>query len=68
MLLFALYHVWSYALADPTAWIYLLQYLPAGFLLARVYEKTNSLWASIFLHMTVNGVSMLAVSAMGRLA
>lgn len=67
MLLFALYHVWSYALADPTAWIYLLQYLPAGFLLARVYEKTNSLWASIFLHMTVNGVSMLLISSMGEL-
>ena len=65
MLLFALYHVWSYALEDPLAWLYLLQYLPAGFLLARIYEKTNSLWASIFLHMTVNGVAMLLLAAMG---
>ena len=65
--LFALYHVWSFALSDPTAWLYLLQYLPAGFLLARVYEKTNSLWTAVFLHMTVNGVSMLALSAMGEL-
>ena len=63
--LFALYHVWSFALSDPTAWLYLLQYLPAGFLLARVYEKTDSLWSAIFLHMTVNGVSMLAVSQLG---
>ena len=66
MLLFALYHVWSYALADPRCWLYLLQYLPAGFLLARCYEKTNTLWAAVFLHMTVNGVSMLAISAMGQ--
>lgn len=68
MLAFAVYHVWSYAVSDPTAWLYLLQYLPASFLLARIYEKTNTLWASIFLHMTVNGMSMLAVSALGRLA
>lgn len=66
VLLFALYHVWSFALADPRAWLYLLQYLPAGFLLARCYEKTNTLWAAVFLHMTVNGVSMLAISAMGQ--
>ncbi len=65
MLLFALYHVWGYALLDPTAWLYLLQYLPAGFLLARIYEKTNALWASIFLHMTVNGVSVLLISMLG---
>ena len=67
MLVFSAYHIWNFALSDPTAWIYLLQYLPASFLLARIYEKTNSLWASIFLHMTVNGVSMLAISALGRL-
>ena len=64
MLLFAVYHVWSFAAKDPTAWLYVLQYLPAGFLLARVYEKTDSIWTGIFLHMTVNGVSMLAVSAL----
>ena len=67
MLLFSVYHIWGYAAADPTAWLYLLQYLPASFLLARIYEKTNTLWASIFLHMTVNGVAMLAISALGKL-
>ena len=67
MLIFSVYHVWSFALSDPTAWLYLLQYLPASFLLARIYEKTNSLWASIFLHMTVNGVAMAALSALGKL-
>ena len=65
VLLFALYHIWGYALSDPTAWLYVLQYLPAGILLARAYEKTNSLWTSIFLHMTVNGIAMAAISALG---
>lgn len=65
MLLFAVYHVWSFAAGDATVWLYLPQYLPAGFLLARVYEKTNSIWTGIFLHMTVNGVSMLIVSSLG---
>lgn len=67
MLLFSFYHIWSYAISDPAAWLYLLQYLPASFLLARIYEKTNTMWASIFLHMTVNGVSMMAISALGKL-
>ena len=67
MLLFSVYHIWGYAVSDPTAWLYLLQYLPASFLLARIYEKTNTLWASIFLHMTVNGVAMMAISALGKL-
>ena len=65
MLLFAVYHIWAFAAGDATAWLYVLQYLPAGFLLARVYEKTDSIWTGIFLHMTVNGVSMLLVSALG---
>ena len=65
VLFFALYHIWGYALNDPTAWLYVLQYLPAGILLARAYEKTNSLWTSIFLHMTVNGIAMMAISALG---
>ena len=64
MLFFSVYHIWGYALSDPTAWLYLLQYLPASFLLAWIYEKTNSLWSAIFLHMTVNGVSMLAISSL----
>ena len=65
MLLFAVYHIWAFAAGDAAAWLYVLQYLPAGFLLARVYEKTDSIWTGVFLHMTVNGVSMLAVSALG---
>jgi len=56
--LFSLYHVWSYAIVDPINWIYLLQYIPVSFLLARCYERTNSIWCPIFFHMTVNGVAV----------
>lgn len=56
--LFSLYHVWSYAILDPVNWIYLLQYIPVSYLLARCYERTNSIWCCIFFHMTVNGVAV----------
>ncbi len=64
ILAFALYHVWSYALQDPTYWLYLLQYLPAGWLLVRCYERTNSIWGSIFFHMMVNGIAVSLISAL----
>ena len=52
--LFALYHVWPYAVHDPLNWLFLLQYLPISYLLCRCYERSNSIWAGIFLHMLVN--------------
>ena len=58
MLLFAVYHIWGYAMDDPSYWLYMLQYLPAAFLLCRCYERTNSIWCSIFFHMLVNHISM----------
>ncbi len=58
MILFSVYHIWGYAIQDPSYWLYTLQYLPAGFLLCRCYEKTNSIWCSIFFHMLVNHISM----------
>ena len=61
MLVFAVYHTWQYALDDPVFWIYLLQYLPAGFLLCRSYEKTECIWTPIFLHMLNNSVSLLVL-------
>ena len=64
ILVFALYHVWSYALYDPTYWLYLLQYIPAGFVLCRCYERTNSVWCCIFLHMLTNGIALEALSAL----
>ncbi|MBO5556503.1 MAG: CPBP family intramembrane metalloprotease [Oscillospiraceae bacterium] len=64
MLLFALYHVWAYAQNDPMSWLYLLQYMPVGFLLCRCYERTNSIWGSILLHMLNNAVSMRVLWAL----
>jgi len=67
MLLFSLYHVWGYALQDPVYWVYLLQYLPVSWLLCRCYERCNSIWGSIFFHMTVNAVSISALNALSVL-
>ena len=67
MLLFALYHVWGYALSDPIYWLYLLQYLPVSWLLCRCYERCNTIWGSIFFHMTVNAVSISALTALKEL-
>ena len=67
MLLFSVYHVWGYALQDPFYWIYLLQYLPVSWLLCRCYERCNSIWGSIFFHMTVNAVSLSALNALADL-
>lgn len=62
--LFSLYHVWAYAIEDPRYFIYVLQYLPVSLLLCRCYERTNSIWTSIFFHMMVNAMSMSAMEAM----
>lgn len=67
MLLFSIYHVWGYALQDPIYWIFLLQYLPVSWLLCRCYERCNSIWGSIFFHMTVNAVSISALTALSDL-
>lgn len=64
MLLFSLYHVWAFAISDPTYFIYLLQYLPVSFLLCRCYERSNTIWGSIFLHMLINGVALNALTAL----
>ena len=64
-LCFALYHVVPYALQVPIYWVFVLQYIPVSLLLARCYERTNSIWCSIFFHMLVNGVSLSALGAVG---
>ena len=38
-----------------------LQYIPAGFFLAWTYVKTDTIWAPIIIHMTVNLIGMLAM-------
>ena len=67
MLLFSLYHVWGYALSDPFAWVYILQYLPVTFLLCRIYERTNSIWGSILFHMLVNFIALNALTMLEKL-
>ena len=68
MLAFSVYHVWGYALDDPGYWIFLLQYLPAGWLLARCYERTNSIWGSVFFHMLTNYMALELYNAVLRAA
>ena len=63
ILLFSAYHIWGYALGEPGNWIYIIQYVPASFVLCRCYERTNTIWGSIFLHMLINGVSLSILSA-----
>ena len=65
-LAFAALHVVGY-LGTVPAWqlgLSLLQYLPAGIALAWAYERADSIWASIVLHMAINALSMLALRAM----
>lgn len=64
ILVFSLYHVWSYALVDPKYFIYMIQYIPVSFLLCRMYERTHSIWTGIFFHMLVNSMALQAVEAL----
>ncbi len=59
---FATYHVVPYAVLQPIYWLFMIEYIPVSILLARCYERTNSIWCSIFFHMMVNGISMSALS------
>lgn len=68
MLAFSVYHVWTYAGADPGYWIFLLQYLPAGWLLARCYERTNTIWGSVFFHMLTNYMALELYNAVLKAA
>jgi len=64
-LLFGVGHVYAYVIYDVKALLYLLQYVPAGLVLARCYERTDSIWGCVFLHMLNNAVSIWALSAAG---
>lgn len=62
ILLFSVYHTWQYALTDPVKWLYLLQYLPASWVLCRCYEKTETIWTPLLFHMINNAVSLWAMN------
>ncbi len=52
---FSLYHVWQYALfGGPALLLFAVQYIPASFALCWCYEKSGSIWTSIFFHMSIN--------------
>ncbi len=60
---FSVYHLWQYALVGyevKLLLLYLIQYLPGSILLAKCYEDSGSIWSSIFMHMTVNYLALLA--------
>ena len=62
--LFSLYHVWQYAVAggEPALLLYAIQYIPMSVVLAWCYERSGSIWTSVFFHMGYNAVSLLALS------
>ena len=67
ILLFSVYHVWGYALSDPMRWLYVIQYIPAAYLLCRCYERADCIWASLFFHMLTNFVSLQALNMLEEL-
>lgn len=60
--LFALLHVWQFAVAgrDPAYFLLMLQYVIPGLILAWAYEHAGTLWASIGLHAGINALSVLS--------
>lgn len=62
-LLFGLYHVWQYALAyaDAALLLYAVQYVPISLALDWCYERTESVWPPVFVHMISNAASLAAL-------
>ena len=60
IVLFSVYHVWQYAFAaqDVSYLLYAISYIPASFVLCWVYEKSGSIWTSIFFHMSFNAYAL----------
>jgi len=58
-LLFALIHVWQFAVVqqDITYFLLMVQYLVPGAVLAWAYESSGTLWAAIGLHAAANALS-----------
>lgn len=58
-LFFAGIHVWQYLLIQQPRDVLLaaLQYVPAGIALGWTYEKAETIWGNIILHMTINAIA-----------
>ena len=65
IVLFCVYHIWQYVAVygDPMLLLYAVQYLPISIALCWVYERSGSVWCPIFLHMLLNYLSTLVISA-----
>jgi len=59
-LLFGFWHVVQPMIFDfsPLLFVTMLIYIPAGVALARVYERSGSIWTPIALHMLINAVAL----------
>ncbi len=66
VLVFSLCHVWPYLMLDWRYAVFLLQYIPVGILLCRLYEKTGSIWSCILFHMLNNFVAMKILGMIGE--
>ena len=66
MAAFSFAHVFAYLLHQSplVSLINFVSYLPAGFALAWVYERSESIWASIILHALINGIALLLLFGM----
>lgn len=61
--LFALLHVWQFAVVqqDITYFLLMVQYLVPGFVLAWAYEHSGTLWASVGVHAAANALCAWAM-------
>jgi membrane protease YdiL (CAAX protease family) len=66
ILVFAALHVVGYiGMYEPMhLFVCLLQYLPAGFCLAWAYERADTIWAPILIHVSVNQMAMMSMMSM----
>ena len=61
---FAVIHVWEYLTGHDfkSVLFVALQYIPAGIALGWTYEKSNTIWAPIVLHMVINAIAFGVMS------
>lgn len=62
--LFSLYHVWQYAVVfgDARLLLWAVQYIPVSAALAWSYERTGTVWTSIFVHMIINSMAFAVMN------
>ena len=67
--LFALLHVWQFAVVhqDVTYFLLMLQYLVPGVVLAWAYDRSGTLWTSIALHALANALRVWAMAGKEKL-